>query len=261
MIQFFEWIATLNPNQAWGLFALICSAMAFAPYAKVTFKWLRLLFSNQEPEIIDFSWRVSKDHFLLNTRGKKYYLNASKQNFILEGGKLLLNWHVRGAYRIDVQPIGKKLKGNTAVISAKRSQNCFKLIAYTTKGKLERELQIDPMLFRDLATLNLSQEEQFKQNKQARKTISFTSANTLLGRYRSDKIGMLPHLRTSILSADTRRLHYPKQISQMKVWYDRKIWKAAQSRYFRANNFHGVAFNPSKYNTAMKSNENEKLIS
>ena len=261
MIQFFEWIATLNPYQSWGLFALICAAMAFAPNAKVTFKWLSLLFSNQEPKILDFSWRVSKDHFLLLSKGKKYYLNASKQNFILEGGKLIINWHVKGAYRIDVLPIGKKLKGNTAVIGAKRSQNHLKLIAYTTKGKLEKELIINPALFRSLVTVNLSQEDQFKQNTQVLKTISFTSANTLLGRYRSGKLASLPKLRTSVLLSDTSRLQYPKQISQMKAWYDRKILKAAQSRYFRVNNFHGVAFNPSKYNAAMRSNENDKLIS
>jgi hypothetical protein len=261
MKQFFEWIASLNPNQSFGAFALVCALMAVFPYASTILNWLKLKFGNQDPEILDFSWRISQDHFLMSSNGKKYYLNSSNQNFILEGGKLIINWHVKGAYRVDVLPIGKKLKGNTAMIAARRQQNEFKLIAYTAKGRLEKSLVIDPKLFRELSTVNLSKENQFEQDAQVRKTIAFTTANTILGRYRNGKLGQLPKIQTKILSTSTNRIQYPKQISQLKAWHERKIWKAAQSRYFRANNFHGVAFNPSKYNAAMRSNENDKLIS
>jgi hypothetical protein len=261
MIQFFEWIASLNPQQAWGLFILVCAAMAYAPYAGLSFRWLRLLFSNQKPEILDFSWRVSQDHFLMTSKDKTYYLNAANQNFILEGGKLILNWYVKGAYRIDVLPIGKKLKGNTAVIAARRKQNEYHLIAYTIKGKLEKKLVIDPRLFRELSTLNVSKEEQFNQKVQQRKTISFTTARTLRGRYARHQLGSLPHIGTKTLLTTTRRMNYPKQISLMKAWYERLVWKTAQSRYFRANHFHGVAFHPNRYNAAMRNTETEKLIS
>lgn len=261
MIQFFEWIATLNPNQAWGLFALICALMAFVPYAKVSFSFLRLLFSNQKPEINDFTWRVSEDHYLLKSKGKRYYLNASKQNFILEGGKLLLNWQVTGAYRIDVLPIGKKLKGNTAVIAAKRSQNHFKLIAYTTKGRLEKELIINPELFRDLATVNLSREDQFKQHSHVSKTIAYTDANILHGRYSSSKLGNLSKFRTHTLRSHTQRINYLKRISTLHVLGDRNIWKAAQCRFFRLKKNPIVAFHPLKYKQALESYKNEELIS
>lgn len=260
MIQFFEWIAAQNPNQAWGLFALICAFMAFMPYAKVSFKYLRLLFSNQKTEIVDFSWRVSKDHYLLKSKGMKYYLNASKQNFLLEGGKLLLNWHVTGAYRIDVLPIGKKLKGNSAVIAAKRSQNHFKLIAHTTKGKLEKELVINPDLFRDLGTVNLSREDHFKQQSHVSKTIAYTDANILLGRYSSRKLGNLSKFRTHTLCSHTQRMNCLKGISNLNALVDRNLWKAAKSRYLRTKKFPIVAFHPLKYNQALESYKNEESI-
>jgi hypothetical protein len=261
MIQFFEWIASLNTQQAWGFFVLVCAAMAYAPYAGLSFRWIKLLISNEKPEILDFSWRVSSDHYLMSAKDKKYYLNAANQNFILEGGKLILNWHVKGAYRIDVLPVGKKLKGNTAVIAARRQQNEFKLIAYTTKGKLEKKLVLDLRLFRDLSTLNISKEDQFNQTAYKRNTTAFTTARTLHGRYAKQHLGALPFIGTKTLRNATHRMNYPKQISLMKAWYDREIWKAAQSRYFKSNHFHGVAFHPDRYNAAMRNSENEKLIS
>jgi hypothetical protein len=261
IVKFFEWVASLPPQKAWGLFVLVCTIMAFVPYARISFLYLRILFGNQKPGIIDFSWRLAQDHFIFSLKGKRYYLNASRQNFILEGGKLILNWTVQGAYRVDVLPIGTKMKGNTAVISASKSNRKFTLIAYTTKGKLTKEISIEASLFRHLSTLNLSRENKFNQAGQQLNTTSFSSSSVMMGKYKQGQLKKLPFILTDGLKSKTKRINYNRQIDSMHLWFDRKLFITAQNRFNKKNNYQRVAFRPNRFNASLELNKNENLIS
>lgn len=261
IVAFFNWVASLPPQQAWGLFLILCIIMAFVPYAGVTFRYLSVLFQHEKPEILDFSWRLAEDQLLQKNQDKSIYLNASNQGFILEGSKILINWNVKGAYRIDVLPIGKKLKGNTAIIAAHLVSNGFTLVAHTWKGKITQKLVINPALYRQLNTLNLSNEDHFLQSNTQRNTTAFSSANVLRGKYSSNRLSKLPLIKTTQLKQKQKRLNYNRQIRFLHAWMDRGIWKKAQSRFFKEHILHASVFHPSRYSDALNLNENEKLIS
>jgi hypothetical protein len=165
MIAFFEWINSLTPAQAWTLFGLVCIFLTIIPYFNTIKRMLFIVFSNEPSEIVDFSWRMATDHFLVSKGNKKYYIKSDESHFIIEGGKLILNWHVRGAYRIDIIGLGKKIKGNSAFVIARKDKCAYTLIAYTLKGKLTKSITIDPSLIKTLNTFNISGGEQFKQQQ------------------------------------------------------------------------------------------------
>jgi len=165
MKEFFEWIYELTTAQAWILFGLICIVLSIIPYLNIIFRIFIIFFRNEPSEIIDFSWRLAPDHLLIKKGEVSYYIRSNESQYILEGGKIILNWHVKGAYRIDIIGLGKKLKGNNAYVIARKDNCNYKLVAYTVTGKLERFLIIDPSLIKNLGTFNLSGEEQFKQRQ------------------------------------------------------------------------------------------------
>jgi hypothetical protein len=161
MSNFFQWIATLSPPLVWSMFILLCLLLAIYPFHKQLKTIFKNKLSNVSPEIIDFSWRLTSDHFLFYFHENAYYINSKKNDFLIEGGKVMINWKVNGAYRIDIENIGQDLKGNSAWITISKQKNKFKLIAYTIKGKLIKNLEIDPNLIRTLDTLNLSNDVHF----------------------------------------------------------------------------------------------------
>lgn len=163
MTEFFKWIASLEPPQTWGLFILIAGIMAFIPYAGYFFKALKIKFSNEKTEIVDFSWRLIPDLKLGSILDKQYYITNSENPFLYEGMVVLICWRVTGAYRIDVEPLGRDLKGNNARVVIKKGMNRYVLIAHTWNGKLRRELDLSSHPIKTLQTFNLSREDHFHQ--------------------------------------------------------------------------------------------------
>ena len=157
------WLGSLDEGLLWSIFLLCAVIMAIVPFWSKIRKALKIKFSNQKSEILDFSWRLAPDHLLFKFKDKDYYLKSDGKQFVLEGGVIILSWNVVGAYQIDIEPVGSNLKGNTAVITAKKSACKFILVAHTPKGKLRSVLEIDEALFRNLKTFNLSKELHHKQ--------------------------------------------------------------------------------------------------
>jgi hypothetical protein len=153
MSDFFKWVASLPEEQAWALFVGICLVMALIPYGKKLKKRLGILFRSEKPKIVDFSWRHSPDHAILNVGSKTYYLHANGKAFIMEGGAIQLNWNVKGAYQIDILPVAKNVKGNGLTLTASVDQRAFTLVAHTWKGKITRTISFEADLFRTLNTL------------------------------------------------------------------------------------------------------------
>lgn len=163
MIDFFKWITTLTMLQAWSLFGLICLLMSLMPLFPFVKRILVIKFTNEKAEINDFTWRSAPDQLMTILEGNSYYLKTRDINFLLTGSKIILNWNVSGAYRIDIEGLGKRVKGNTANVIVKNGMNSFVIIAYTLNGKLRKELNINPSLIKSLKTFNLSKENQFNQ--------------------------------------------------------------------------------------------------
>lgn len=252
MSDFFQWLSELPPEFGWGFFIVVCALMAIIPYFSSIWNFLKILFKNEKVEIIDFSWRMAKDHFLTQYQGKSYYLTSEGKDFIIEGGKIILNWKVTGAYRIDILPIGNKIKGNTALVIARKNNAHFKLIAHTIRGKIVKELKIDPSLFKQLNTFNLSQEESFKQKKHINTRDNLNTKSIGIGRYKELKNKYLGKTLSNSYLSDLKRIIVSKNTAVLKYEYRGMKMKTNKNYYFRKRRQTIYAFNPKLYNKAIE---------
>jgi len=247
-----EWLGSLDEALLWSIFLLCAVIMAIVPFWSKIRKVLKIKFSNQKSEILDFSWRLTTDHFLFKFKDKDYYLQSDGKEFILEGGVLILSWNVVGAYQIDIEPVGSNLKGNTAVITAKKSACKFILVAHTPKGKLRSVLEIDESLFRDLKTFNLSKDLHYKQSNQSLHATSLTRSTWMSGKYKAGRMAALPKVNTLALQPDLSRYNYLK-IRERFLFFNPKIMRKVKLKlYIRKQNVvKTYTFHPHKYNEAI----------
>jgi len=165
MINFFKWINNLDSLQAWGLFVLVAIILALIPYMGYVLSFLRIKFSNQKLEILDFSWRLIPDQLFEKSKERSLYYSSVGAPVLYEGMVILLTWKVVGAYRIDVNPLGSRLKGNSARVVIKKGDNLFTLVAYSPTGKITHDVIIKANDVRTLKTFNISNEKHFGQDK------------------------------------------------------------------------------------------------
>lgn len=223
-----ETLASLGAPALWTIFIVCALLMAIFPFLSKIKKAYRIKFANQKAAIHDFSWRLAPDHHVLKIKDSEYYLQSNGKQFILEGGAIILSWHVTGAYKIDIAPIGEDLIGNTAVIAAKKANNHFILTAHTLVGKLTRELTLDPALFRNIDTFNLSKDLHFKQKIHRLNTKSFSKGQWMQGKYRPGKMANLPKVATDRINATSKRYFFKKLGKrlpefQFKSWNNSKL--------------------------------------
>jgi hypothetical protein len=265
MTSFFQWINELTPSQAWSIFGLCCFLLAILPYLHIIKRVLIIFLTNESTGIMDFSWRMAPSHLLVNNNGIKYYINSDETQFILEGGKIILNWDVKGAYRIDIVGLGKNVKGNTAHVIVRKNNLSYLLIAYTTKGKLYQQLEIDQSLIRNLNTFNISKEVHFNQSNFIHKTFSYASSEYKGLEYVKQKLPksegtnlfltkkmLKKFIPGSMLAFKTNKLFgFAKNINSEKNNLDKRIANQSMSKLYK--------FNPEKYNEAIY-NYNKTLI-
>ena len=254
-----EWVGSLDEALLWSIFLLCAIIMAIVPFWSKIRKALKIKFTNQKSEILDFSWRLAPDHLLFKYKDKDYYLQSDGKQFVLEGGVIILSWHVVGAYQIDIEPVGTNLKGNTAVITAKKSACTFVLVAHTPKGKLRSVLEIDASLFRELKTFNLSKDLHYKQASQVLHTAPLTKSTWMHGKYKPGKMAALPKINTNALNSKVSRYNYLKMWERLHFLNPNKISKAKLKLYLSKQKvIKTYTFHPNKYNEAI-SNSKEKL--
>lgn len=164
MIEFFKWIDNLDSLQAWGLFLLVLIILALIPFFEYILLYLRIKFSNQKLEIVDFSWRLIPDQLFENSKEKSLFYSSVGAPVLYEGMVILLTWKVDAAYRIDIKPLGSRLKGNSARAVIKKGDNLFTLVAYSPAGKMSQDILIEANGIRSLKTLNISKEKHFGQD-------------------------------------------------------------------------------------------------
>jgi hypothetical protein len=251
-----EKLASLGEPTLWTLFLLCAALMAIFPFWNKIRKALRIKFTNQQGAIHDFSWRLAPDHYLLKVKDNEYYLQSDGKQFILEGGAIILSWYVTGAYQIDIDPIGFNVKGNTAVITAKKERNHFVLTAYTLQGKLTKELILDPSLFRTLDTFNLSKELHFKQKRYRLKTDALTKNRWMNGKYKQGKMKSLPMVNTDRLNPLSTRYYYKKILNILHLKTPNMDSKSKVIMYISANKIvKSLRSNNNLYNRALNNNQ------
>ncbi|NBN99674.1 MAG: hypothetical protein EBV19_10620, partial [Flavobacteriia bacterium] len=203
-------------------------------------------------EVVDFSWRHAQDYYLCTLKGKSYYWNPDGKSFVLEGGKILLNWKVVGAFRIDIVEIGSNLSGNSVSVIARKEHNTYTLIAHTLWGKLTHVLEIPQEVYRTLQTVNFSEDGHFRQRPQKLKRTSFLEP---VFRGKSLRVR---NLRTTFAQLiKWRGMHHSRFYAKApKVTYESKPrWHVNRNNSIKKM----VFFKPQRFNS-ITIEEHDKLI-
>ena len=155
MIEMFKWFASLSALQGGLLFIAVLLVLGLMPYYGIIYKCIGFLYRKEKGKILDFEFDITPDHYLVTLNGKEYYKLPDDQGFLLNGGSIILTWRVTGAYRVDIEGVGKNLKGNGAYTIVNRKQPNFKMTIYTLQGKKTKILHLPVDKIRDLKTTKL----------------------------------------------------------------------------------------------------------
>jgi hypothetical protein len=244
MGEFFEWIGSLETELQWMLFISVALLMALFPYMGFIGRYVYLWLSNTKPQIVEFSWRIVPDMKIGHIADRNYYVTRSENPLLFDGMVLMLNWHVTGAYRIDVFPLGQNVKGNCAYLSLRPGNNIFKLTAYTVKGKLSGELSIDSAEIRKLATFNISRESHFGQPNSELLTQKLSEFKILNQKF-SVNTNPLPKV-------DTKRMFF------INMFVNHKYSEPHLGRFQKLSNMY--TFKPRDYQQAINEKQLEQQL-
>ena len=245
MKEFLTWIGTLSPLTLWIIFGVVCFVLILYPNFSKLRRIFSIFFSFRRSRIKDFSWRHAEDFYLCTLKGKSYYWNPNGKSFIVEGGKIMLNWNVVGALRIDVEPVAQNVKGNYLSVIARQENNVYTLVVHTLWGTKTQELVIPKELYRTLQTVNLSQDGHFSQRPQKLKRKSFLE----------------PVFRSKRFSIRNLRATFKTLIKVPGISETRFYAKPPQKRTFYVRNWSNnvksymtkmVFFNPERFNQIKK---------
>lgn len=155
MTGMFNWFTSLSALQGTLFFIGVLLALGLMPYYGIIFKCIGFWYRKEKGKILDFEFDISPDHYLVTLKGREYYKLPEDQGFLLNGGSIILTWRVTGAYRVDIDGVGKKLKGNGAYTVVNRKRPNFKMTIYTLQGKKTKILHLPVEKIKDLNTAKL----------------------------------------------------------------------------------------------------------
>jgi hypothetical protein len=146
MIDFFKFLEGLSPMTQWCLFILVSLLAVAIPNFKFIIDFFKYLVKREALKINSFALHteIVKDSNKVNTEG---FLDKDN-NIHIKGNKATLTWDVKGSYRIDIEGVGKKLKGNAAGIILLPHLKSFQLLAYGFGGRRESatiDISPDPL--------------------------------------------------------------------------------------------------------------------
>jgi hypothetical protein len=158
MIELYRWFSLLDPVEAWLVFGAVMLVLGLIPYTPMLYGITRVLIKREKAKIHTFEYAFSPDHKLAEAHNNEFYLLSPTMHFIIQGGEILITWHVTGAWRVDIDGIGKNLKGNAAKVIVNRNKSIYTLTAHTLKGKLRAVLQLPADRIFDVKTTSFAQD-------------------------------------------------------------------------------------------------------
>ena len=112
MERFFQWCSELTTAQAMTLLGLLALIMLLIPFGSIIYSFIHFVVFPKPLQIHSFRYHFVEQLSNPNNTGSK----DISPDFIVKGSVLLISWQVTGAWRIDIEPIGRNLKGNAAYI-------------------------------------------------------------------------------------------------------------------------------------------------
>jgi hypothetical protein len=259
MKELFDWLSTLNSSLL-SIIAVIAALIMFLiPFMDQITSIFWIIVSNKKAEIVDFSWRLIPDLNIGERAEKKFYLLKTEHPIIYEGMIILINWQVIGAYRIDIKPLGKNLKGNAAKVVLSSEKCHYTLIAHTLKGKLKKELTIDSIKILKLKTFNISKELLYGQSNHILKTKELVNNNynsfekfTYLFFRKLTYLSERVYFKRNSLHMNVKRLYFNTTLKEDKSKLRNTLTHSLKNKHF--------IFNPKAYNEAINDFEKNNTI-
>jgi hypothetical protein len=157
MEVFFNWASTLSQTELINYILVVIGIMLIIPYWNLLLLLFKKIIRLQSLSINSFEYQI-KPKVLIREENSEYIdLSYNKQDFILEGGKVILIWDIVGALHIKInQGIGK-VKGNVAEVIVSKTRRSFILEAKGLFSKKQIELIIPEEKIKTLATEKVSQ--------------------------------------------------------------------------------------------------------
>lgn len=259
MKELFDWLYTLNSSLL-SIIAVIAALIMFLiPFMDQITSIFWIIISNKKAEIVDFSWRLIPDLNIGERAEKKFYFLKTEYPIIYEGMIILINWQVIGAYRIDIKPLGKNLKGNTAKVVLSSERCHYTLIAHTFKGKLKKELTIDSIKILKLKTFNISKELLYGQSNHILKTKELVNNNynsfekfTYLFFRKLTYLSERVYFKRKSIRMNVKRLYFSTNLKEDKSNLRNILTHSFKNKHF--------IFNTKAYNEAISDFEKNNTI-
>ena len=143
--------------------------MLFIPFSSLVFSVIGLMRSKENPEIIYFELITAP--LVLTEKDKNglesLHTIATEPDCIVSGSKLSLVWEVKGHTRVDVEPIGKSLKGNAVDVIITESNREFTLVVHGLNGSISEKISVPLEMIKVLDTEKISENQNLALPKNA----------------------------------------------------------------------------------------------
>lgn len=151
-------MSELGTAEGLKYFCILAVLLALMPYFDLIKLFFRQIVLRNELQIHFFEFSTEQNVYAgRDDQGNQVFIDLPSDDVFIIGQKIKLYWKVDGAYRIDIVPIGKGLKGNCAHVLVNEGLNKYELTAYGFLGKKESlEISIPENRVYHLDTTQLS---------------------------------------------------------------------------------------------------------
>ncbi len=154
--------------------------MIMLPYLGFIFKVLKLMIFKEKLEILHFEILFSAA-----VSEKENILAGTEPDYIISGSKALLFWQIKGASRVDLDPVGKNIKGNSTEVIITPNNSVFTLTAHGLNGKISGSISIPVESIKMLDTEKISENQRLSENKVTTET---NKLETLISNYEPEAV-------------------------------------------------------------------------
>ena len=195
---------------------IIASILALMPYTEIITKYLRQIVLRKKLEIHFFEYSVEQNIYAgKDEKGNDIYLDLPNDDIFISGTKLKLYWKVEGAYRIDLDPVQTKLKGNAAQVLINPDVAKYTLTAFGFWGKkltAEINIPLDKIYFLDTTPFSEYSNKIIRTTPKVN-VMSTTAANIIVQQYTHGKLFKMNNwLRTHLLKPTNSKIVTDKLI-------------------------------------------------
>lgn len=163
METLFNYLTSFSKEEGIKYFILLCLALAITPYYKFIIKYVKLFILREELKILSFKYSTTPLHYLIENEDNPEVKN--NENVLINKTLLNFTWEVKGALKLELLPISKKINGNACSIIIDSTIKKYTLVAYGIMGsKVEAVIDFSDEVFYTIQTNPISTNQKVFRN-------------------------------------------------------------------------------------------------